>query len=61
MARIEIAVEDGEGGAVDIKLNFDPPIETIDPNNQTRAQMLTAEILNFLSSLGAEERKDNEG
>jgi len=55
MAKINILIEDIHDGMVDVKFNFDPPVKDIDPEDQTRAQMLTAEVLNFLSTLGAEQ------
>ena len=52
MAQVQIIVVDGPNGAVDVKVEFDPPIDV--DANQTPAQGIAGELINFLGMLGGE-------
>ena len=52
MAKIEIHIEDGQPDGVDVKVFLDPPINT--DEEQTPAQMIATEIVEFLNVLGGE-------
>jgi hypothetical protein len=55
MAKIEIYIEDGANGAVDVRFKFDPPIAEDEPiKNLTAAQMVSGEIMNLFQALGCE-------
>lgn len=53
MAIIQINISDVEDGAVDIKMDFNPPIDDSNANKPTPAQNIAAEIIMFLNSLQA--------
>jgi len=49
MAKAIITIEDTDGDAVHITLDFDPPIDNQNPGNVTKAQNLAAGILETLA------------
>ena len=55
MAKVEIVIEDGAEGAVDVRVKFDPAIPEDAPlKDLTSAQMVAGEIMNLFAALGCE-------